>query len=139
MAHQTHLEDQHNDMLQMTTRVVAAYVGNHNVAETQIPEVIKSVYSSLARLTDAADGASEPKLKPAVPVGKSITPDYLVCLEDGKKMKMLKRHLRTSYGLSPAQYRIKWGLDPDYPMVAPNYAKQRSSYAKQFGLGKHRG
>ena len=122
----------------MTTQVVAAYVGHNAVGEAQIPHVIKSVYTSLAELNGFADEGARNKPKPAVPVAKSITPDYLVCLEDGRKMKMLKRHLRTAYGLSPAAYRIKWDLEPDYPMVAPNYAKKRSAFAKKIGLGKTR-
>ena len=126
----------HNDVLQMTTQVVAAYVGHNNVGETQIPDVIKSVYASLAGLTGQAALGAKPRQKPAVTVKKSITADYLICLEDGKKLKMLKRHLRTSYGLSPEEYRAKWGLGSDYPMVAPNYAKQRSAFAKKIGLGK---
>ena len=129
----------HNDVLQMTTQVVAAYVGNNTVGEAQIPEVIKSVYASLAGLNGHADTVSQTKHKPAVPVKRSVTPEYLICLEDGKKLKMLKRHLRTAYGLSPEGYRTKWGLAPDYPMVAPNYAKQRSAFAKKIGLGKRRG
>ena len=126
----------HNDVLQMTTQVVAAYVGHNSVGETQIPDVIKSVYASLAGLTGQAELANKPRQKPAVSIKKSITADYLVCLEDGKKLKMLKRHLRTSYGLTPEEYRSKWGLGSDYPMVAPNYAKQRSAFAKKIGLGK---
>jgi predicted transcriptional regulator len=127
---------QHTDVLQMTTQVVAAYVGHNSVGEAQIPDVIKSVYSSLAGLNGHTELAAKAKQKPAVSVKKSITPDYLICLEDGKKLKMLKRHLRTSYGLTPEEYRAKWGLGSDYPMVAPNYAKQRSAFAKKIGLGK---
>lgn len=129
----------HNDVLQMTTQVVAAYVGNNTVGEAQIPDVIKSVYTSLAGLNGHSEIVAQTKHKPAVPIKKSITPEYLICLEDGKKLKMLKRHLRTAYGLSPEDYRTKWGLAPDYPMVAPNYAKQRSAFAKKIGLGKRRG
>ena len=128
---------QHTDVLQMTTQVVAAYVGHNSVGEGQIPDVIKSVYASLAGLNGNSE-LSKAKQKPAVPVKKSITADYLICLEDGKKLKMLKRHLRTAYGLSPEDYRAKWGLGSDYPMVAPNYAKQRSAFAKKIGLGKRR-
>ena len=128
----------HADVLQMTTQVVAAYVGHNSVGEAQIPDVIKSVYASLAGLNGHTELAAKAKQKPAVPVKKSITPDYLICLEDGKKLKMLKRHLRTAYGLSPEDYRAKWGLGSDYPMVAPNYAKQRSAFAKKIGLGKRR-
>lgn len=128
----------HNNVLQMTTQVVAAYVGHNNVGEGQIPDVIKSVYASLAGLNGHTDLNAQARQKPAVPVKKSITADYLICLEDGKKLKMLKRHLRTAYGLSPDDYRAKWGLGSDYPMVAPNYAKQRSAFAKKIGLGKRR-
>ncbi len=128
----------HTDVLQMTTQVVAAYVGHNNVGEAQISEVIKSVYTSLAGLNGHSELAAKARQKPAVPIKKSITADFLICLEDGKKLKMLKRHLRTSFGLSPEEYRVKWGLGADYPMVAPNYAKQRSIFAKKIGLGKRR-
>jgi predicted transcriptional regulator len=129
---------QHTDVLQMTTQVVAAYVGHNSVGEAQISDVIKSVYASLAGLNGHSELAAKAKQKPAIAVKKSITADYLICLEDGKKLKMLKRHLRTAYGLSPEDYRAKWGLGSDYPMVAPNYAKQRSAFAKKIGLGKRR-
>ncbi len=128
----------HTEVLQMTTQVVAAYVGHNNVGEAQIPEVIKSVYASLAGLDGHTELGAKAKQKPAVPIKKSITPDYLICLEDGMKYKMLKRRLRTTYGLSPEDYRAKWGLGSDYPMVAPNYAKKRSALAKKIGLGKRR-
>lgn len=136
MTQETMDNQQHTNVLQMTSQVVAAYVGHNRVGETQIPDVIKSVYSSLAGLNGHSELAAKAKKKPAVSVKKSITDDYLICLEDGKKLKMLKRHLRTSYGLSPEEYRSKWGLGSDYPMVAPNYAKQRSDFAKKIGLGK---
>ncbi len=136
MAQEINDDRPHAEVLQMTTQVVAAYVGHNRVGEAQIPDVIKSVYASLAGL-DGQLGA-ETKQKPAVPIKKSITADYLICLEDGEKFKMLKRYLRTSYGLSPDEYRAKWGLGPDYPMVAPNYSKRRSAIAKKFELGKHR-
>ncbi len=128
----------HSDLLQMTTKVVSAYVGQNSVGETQIPEVIKSVYASLAGLDGHTEPGAKAKQKPAVPIKKSITDDYVICLEDGKKFKMLKRHLRTTYGLSPEDYRARWGLGSDYPMVAPNYSKRRSAFAKQIGLGKRR-
>jgi len=128
----------HTDVLQMTTQVVAAYVGHNAVGEAQISDVIKSVYASLAGLNGHSELTAKAKQKPAVSIKKSITADHLICLEDGKKLKMLKRHLRTSYGLSPEDYRAKWGLGSDYPMVAPNYAKQRSAFAKKIGLGKRR-
>ncbi len=136
MTQETPEVREHADVLQMTTQVVAAYVRHNSVGETQIPDVIKSVYSSLAGLNGHSELAAKAKQKPAVSVKKSITADYLICLEDGKKLKMLKRHLRTSYGLTPEEYRAKWGLGSDYPMVAPNYAKQRSAFAKKIGLGK---
>jgi predicted transcriptional regulator len=126
-------EDQ---LLRMTTEVVAAYVSNNTLPTGQLADVIASVYSSLRALDHGpGDGRGE-AIKPAVPVRKSITPDYLICLEDGKKLKMLKRHLRSTYGLTPDAYRAKWGLPADYPMVAPNYAEQRSAFAKQIGLGR---
>ena len=127
------------ELLRMTTEVVAAYLGNNTVSETQISEVIKSVYTSFSELT-SSDGAGKAQTqKPAVPIKRSITPDFIICLEDGKKLKMLKRHLRTTYNLTPDEYRAKWGLAADYPMVAPNYAKQRSAFAKKIGLGRRSG
>ncbi len=124
--------------LQLTAQIVSAYVGNNSVTPSQITEVIKSVYNSLARPEIRDEAVPKAKQKPAVPIEKSVTANYLVCLEDGQKLKMLKRHLRTFHGLRPEDYRAKWGLSPDYPMVAPNYAKRRSDFAKQFGLGKRR-
>jgi predicted transcriptional regulator len=121
-------------VLRMTTRVVAAYLRKHSLPSTQIADIIAAVYRSLKGL-EGGDGAASAQ-KPAVPVRRSIHADYLICLEDGKKLKMLKRHLRSSYGLTPDQYRQKWGLPPDYPMVAPNYADQRSAFAKKIGLGR---
>ncbi len=125
------------ELLRMTTQVVSAYVGNNPVAESQISDVIQSVYGSLEGLGSGALGL-QTKLRPSVPVKRSITPDHIICLEDGKKLKMLKRHLRTTYNLTPEEYRAKWGLPADYPMVAPNYAKQRSAFAKEIGLGKRK-
>ena len=121
-------------MLRMTTDVVSAYVGNNTTATNQLPDLIKTVHSSLNALGEAQAAESAPK--PAVPVRRSLTPEYLVCLEDGKKLKMLKRYLRTTYDMSPDEYRQKWGLPADYPMVAPNYAKRRSEFAKRIGLGR---
>lgn len=126
------------ETLRMAVDIVSAYVGNNSVPTTQVPEVINTIYASLSALNGNGDGPAE-ALNPAVPVRRSITPDYLICLEDGKKLKMLKRHLRAVYGLSPEEYRAKWSLSPDYPMVAPNYAKQRSNFAKQIGLGRKKG
>lgn len=128
------------DLLQMTTDVVAAYLGNHTVATKDVPSVINSVYATLEQLNNAPGGQAKARTaKAAVPVKRSVTPDYLVCLEDGKKLKMLKRHLRTNYNMTPEEYRAKWGLPADYPMVAPNYAAQRSAFAKKIGLGKNAG
>ncbi len=138
MAQEINDDRPHAEVLQMTTQVVAAYVGHNRVGEAQIPDVIKSVYASLAGLDGHKELGAKTKQKPAVPIKKSITADYLICLEDGEKFKMLKRHLRTTFGLSPEDYRAKWGLGWDYPMVAPNYSKRRSAFAKKIGLGKHR-
>ena len=118
--------------------IVSAYVSNNSVPATDLPTLINDVHAALIRVTsDAVPPAVEP-LKPAVPARKSITDDFLVCLEDGRKFKSLKRHLRTQYNMSPEQYREKWGLAADYPMVAPSYAKARSTLAKEMGLGQQR-
>jgi predicted transcriptional regulator len=122
-------------VLRLTTDVVAAYLRKNTTPSAQIAEIIAAVYHSLRNLEAGGDGQFDAQ-KPAVPVRRSIHPDYLVCLEDGKKLKMLKRHLRSSYSLTPDQYRSKWGLPADYPMVAPNYADQRSAFAKKIGLGR---
>ena len=127
------------ELLRMTADVVAAYVSNNTLPTTQLAEIISAVYTSLKSLeTQVVEPVAEP-LKPAVAIRKSITPDYLVCLEDGKKLKMLKRHLRSTYNMTPDEYRAKWGLSPDYPMVAPSYAEQRSEFAKKIGLGRGTG
>jgi predicted transcriptional regulator len=123
-----------SDILALTSNIVAAHVSNNSVALSDLPQVIREVYQTLSVLGGAAPAAAE-KPTPAIPVKKSVTPEYIVCLEDGKKLKMLKRHLRTAYNMSPEEYRDKWGLPADYPMVAPSYAKQRSKLAKQIGLG----
>jgi predicted transcriptional regulator len=128
-----------DDLLRMTTEVVAAYVSNNTLASAQLGDVIHAVYNSLRSLDGQVAEAVPEVLKPAVPVRKSITPEFLICLEDGKKLKMLKRHLRSTYNLSPDEYRAKWGLGSDYPMVAPNYAQQRSDFAKKIGLGRGTG
>ncbi|MGH7115702.1 MAG: MucR family transcriptional regulator [Stellaceae bacterium] len=127
------------ELLRMTADVVAAYVSNNTLPTAQLAEVINAVYGSLKGLEgQVAEPPPEPA-KPAVPIRKSVTPDYLICLEDGKKLKMLKRHLRSTYNLTPDEYRARWGLAPDYPMVAPNYAEQRSAFAKKIGLGRGAG
>ena len=136
MAEQPPGKSAEDQLLRMTTDVVAAYVSNNTLPTGQLADIITSVYSSLRSLDHGIGNGRGDGLRPAVPVRKSITPDYLICLEDGKKLKMLKRHLRSTYGLTPDAYRAKWGLPPDYPMVAPNYAEQRSAFAKQIGLGR---
>jgi len=124
------------EILKLASDIVAAYVSNNPVAVTDLPAMIKSVHATLGGLSGVEGVDFVTSQKPAVPVKKSITPDYLICLEDGKRLKMLKRYLRSRYGLSPDQYRTKWGLPADYPMVASNYAAQRSEFAKKIGLGR---
>jgi predicted transcriptional regulator len=136
MAEQTPTKVAEEELLRMTTDVVAAYVSNNTLPTAQLSEVIGAVFQSLKSLEGQSGAAKSEPLKPAVPIRKSITPDYLVCLEDGKKLKMLKRHLRSTYNMTPDGYRQKWGLPADYPMVAPNYAEQRSEFAKKIGLGR---
>jgi len=126
--------EQSNDLLALTTEIVAAHVSNNTVALSDLPQLINQVYSSLANI-GTAPAAVPPRPQPAVSIKKSVQPDYIVCLEDGKKLKMLKRHLKTAYNMSPESYRERWGLPSDYPMVAPNYARQRSRLAKEIGLG----
>jgi predicted transcriptional regulator len=125
--------------IQLTADIVSAYVSNNTVSGAEIPALISQVYLALVRVSTGAAvaGPAEP-LKPAVPIKRSITPDHVVCLEDGKKFKSLKRHLGTQYQMTPDQYRAKWNLPADYPMVAPNYAAVRSQLAKQMGLGQQR-
>jgi predicted transcriptional regulator len=125
--------------IQLTANIVSAYVRNNSVSSAEIPALISQVYLALMRVSSGAAGAgpAEP-LKPAVSIKRSITPAYLVCLEDGKKFKSLKRHLGTQYQMTPDQYRAKWNLPADYPMVAPDYAAARSQLAKQMGLGQQR-
>lgn len=135
----TQQKAERGDILRMTAEVVAAYVGNNSLPATQLPEVINTVYGTLRRVNGATPVLDGQPQKAAISVRKSVTPEYIVCLEDGKKLKMLKRHLRTVYGMSPDEYRTKWGLPIDYPMVAPNYSKQRSAFAKKIGLGRSGG
>jgi predicted transcriptional regulator len=127
------------ELLRMTADVVAAYVGNNTLPTAQLGEVINAVYSSLKSLEGPGAQVQPEPLKPAVAIRKSVTPEFLICLEDGKKLKMLKRHLRSTYNMTPDEYRTKWGLAPDYPMVAPNYAERRSEFAKKIGLGRGTG
>ena len=125
-----------SEILALTSEIVAAHVSNNSVAEDNLSQLIQSVFDTLNAL--ASDGPAPVELTPAVPIKRSVTDDYLVCLEDGKKLKMLKRHLMTVYGMTPDAYRAKWGLKADYPMVAPNYALKRQELAKKFGLGRKR-
>ena len=127
-----------SDHVALTAEIVSAYVSNNTVPAADIPALIAQVHGALSRVSNgAADGAAEAP-KPAISLKRSVTPEYIVCLEDGKKFKSLKRHLRTQYSMTPEQYRDKWSLAPDYPMVAPNYAEARSQLAKQMGLGQQR-
>lgn len=126
----------HAMLIQMTSEVVAAYVSNNPVQANDLPNVITRVHSTMMDLSSVEQDEPVKGTSPAVSVRKSITPDYLICLEDGKRFKSLKRHLRSKYNLSPEEYREKWSLPADYPMVAPNYAKQRSELAKKMGLGQ---
>jgi predicted transcriptional regulator len=126
------------NFIELTAEIVSAYVSNNPVPAADMPSLINQVHSALMRVSAGHTDAQPEPLKPAVTVKKSITPDYIVCLEDGKKFKSLKRHLRTQYNMTPEQYRDKWGLPADYPMVAPNYAAARSQLAKQMGLGQQR-
>ncbi len=130
------MTDQTNpsEILSLTAKIVAAHVSKNTVPVDELPTLIRSVHASLSGLDRGSDAAAE-RPQPAVPIKRSVTADYIVCLEDGKKLKMLKRHLKTAYNLTPEQYRERWGLSPDYPMVAPNYARQRSRLAKEIGLG----
>ncbi|MBV6634158.1 MAG: MucR family transcriptional regulator [Alphaproteobacteria bacterium] len=121
-------------LLALTSEIVSAHVSNNSVAPAELPSLIENVFKTLAGFGETVEPEPE-RPQPAVPIKKSITPDYIVCLEDGKKLKMLKRHLKTAYDMSPEEYRERWGLPSDYPMVAPNYAKQRSQLAKDIGLG----
>src|SRR5690348_858020 len=121
------------DILALTAKIVAAHVSNNTVPLTDLPGLIHQVHQALSGVGSSTSTAARPQ--PAVPVKKSVMPDYIVCLEDGKKLKMLKRHLKTAYNLTPEQYRERWELPADYPMVAPNYAKQRSQLARDLGLG----
>ena len=123
------------EILEMTARIVAAYVANNHVASGELQTLIANTRNAIAAL-HGETSAPKPAAEPAVPVRRSITPDYLVCLEDGKRLKMLKRYLRTRHGMSPEEYRQKWDLPADYPMVAPNYARQRAEFARSIGLGR---
>jgi predicted transcriptional regulator len=125
-----------NATMRMTTDVVSSFVSNNSVSSAELVELIHTVHKTFLALADGNAPALLERPKPAVPVNKSVTDDYIVCLEDGKKLKMLKRYLRSTYSMSPDDYRKRWGLTADYPMVAPSYAARRSEFAKRIGLGK---
>ena len=125
-----------NELVRLTSNIVSSYLSKNPIGPHQIQEVITAVYNALTSVDSAPSDTQAQSVRPSVPVKKSVMPDYIICLEDGKKLKMLKRHLRTSYNLTPDEYRAKWGLPSDYPMVAPNYAVQRSDFAKKIGLGR---
>ena len=125
-----------NELLEMTTEIVSAYVSNATVEMSELPGLILEVHGALERTLGGAEQPEPAPLKPAVPIRKSVQPDHIVCLEDGNKLKMLKRYLRTQHNMTPDEYRVRWGLPSDYPMVAPNYSKARSDFAKRIGLGR---
>jgi predicted transcriptional regulator len=129
---------ENNEIVELTAEIVSAYVSNNTVVASDLAGVIHNVFDALSRASAASGQPAREELKPAVPVKRSVTPEFIICLEDGKKFKSLKRHLRTHYDLSPEEYRDKWGLPHDYPMVAPNYAAARSDLAKRMGLGQRR-
>jgi len=128
--------DTDDQLLDAACKIVAAYVRNNPVAPAELPQMIKNIHATLGALLGGQHTDISTPQKPAISVKKSITPDYIICLEDGKRLKMLKRYLRTRYGMSPEDYRAKWGLPADYPLVAPNYAARRSEFAKKIGLGR---
>ena len=129
---------EHKELLELTSNIAAAHVSNNQMSVDEIPALIQKIYRTLSTVQADNEGLNE-RTQPAVPIKKSVLPDHIICLEDGKKLKMLKRHLQTAYGMSPEDYRERWGLPADYPMVAPNYAKERSRLAKEIGLGKNTG
>ena len=124
-----------NELVELTAEIVSAYVSNNTVVATDLPGVIHNVFDALSKASSTSGLPVREELKPAIPVKKSVTPEYIICLEDGKKLKMLKRHLKTRYDMTPEEYRKRWMLPDDYPMVAPSYAQQRSDLAKKIGLG----
>ena len=133
------IETNAEQLMEMTTEIVSAHLSHNVVAVNDIPSLIRQIHSTLLELANSEYPEKEEEHEPAVPIRKSITREYLICLEDGKKLKMLKRYLRTAYDMSPSEYREKWNLPADYPMVAPNYSRQRSELAKSRGLGRKAG
>lgn len=136
------MTEQKPDITLLVAQIVAAYVAHNKLERAELPALIRDVHGSLLKLNETGSSASaigNDRLEPAVPIRKSVTPEYLICLEDGRKLKTLKRHLKTAYNMTPDAYRARWHLPPDYPMVAPSYARQRSKLAKDIGLGHRRG
>jgi len=131
-----YLPESRTDLLEMTADIVAAYVSNNPLPVSELARVIADTYAAVSKLQGASSPQPEEKFEPAVPIKKSVTPDFIICLEDGKKFKSLKRHIGTHYNLSPDAYRAKWGLPADYPMVAANYSAARSQMARAIGLGR---
>jgi predicted transcriptional regulator len=131
-------EKGNDEIIELTADIVSAYVSNNTIVASELPQIISDVHTALTRVSGGQPAPPREEPKPAIPVKRSVTPDYIVCLEDGKKFKSLKRHIRTHYNLSPEEYREKWDLPHDYPMVAPNYASARSQLAKKMGLGQRR-
>jgi predicted transcriptional regulator len=127
-----------DNLIELTAEIVSAYVSNNSIASNDVPSLIGEIHMALHRTATGGIETEQEPLRPAVPIKRSVTPDSIICLEDGKKFKSLKRHLRTHYDLTPEEYREKWGLPADYPMVAPNYAKARSALAREMGLGQKR-
>lgn len=125
-----------SELLGLTSEIVSSYLSANTIPAAEIPSLIERVYKTLLNVDAPAGSVSADRPAPSVSIKKSVTPDYIICLEDGKKLKMLKRHIKSAYGMTPDQYRERWGLAPDYPMVAPNYAEKRSRLAKNIGLGK---
>lgn len=125
-----------SELQALTAKVVSAFVGNNSVSVTDVPQIINNIQSAFRGLGEDKAAPAKNEQTPAVPIKKSVTPDYIICLEDGKKLKMLKRHLKTVYDMTPDSYRVKWSLPPEYPMVAPNYARARSEMATKLGLGR---
>ncbi len=128
----------HSELLSLTADIVASHVSNNSVPVSDLPQLIQQVYATLAGIGAPKEEPAPSRPQPAVPIKKSVTPEYIICLEDGKKLKMLKRHLKTAYDMTPEEYRQRWDLPPEYPMVAPNYAEQRRDLAKKIGLGTAR-
>ncbi len=122
-----------DELLGLTEKIVSAHVGNNAIASADLPDLIRAVYAALGNVSTAGEAAPTPE--PAVPIKRSVTPNFVICLEDGRKLKMIKRHLKTAFNMTPDEYRVRWGLPGDYPMVAPKYAEKRSQLAKKIGLG----